>query len=87
MPALAMTVPIWVMPCSDCRVCTASKESFSTVLSSLTVISLLEWPVGSLERSFVEGLEGSRTVAMTVVFGRERIMAVRALPMPGGELC
>jgi hypothetical protein len=48
---------------------------------------LLEWPVGSLERSFVEGLEGSRTVAMTVVFGRERIMAVRALPMPGGELC
>lgn len=87
MPALAMTVPIWVMPCSNCRVCTASKESFSTVLSSLTVISLLEWPISSLERDFVEGLEGSRTAAMTVVFGRERKVAIRALPMPGGELC
>ena len=35
----------------------------------------------------MEGLEGSRTAAMTVVFGRERKVAMRALPMPEGELC
>ena len=68
MAALAMTKSRWLIPCFSSSL-TASEGSLSTEASHLTTISLLPFPVGSSERLFEDGCEGSRLSAITVCEG------------------
>ena len=58
----------------------------SDVLSIFTTYNLLPSAVGSLCRDLESGLVGLRTVAMTVVLGRERYFSTKPLPMPGERI-
>lgn len=70
--ALAMTVSSFEILCSDCRKATAVLASVAEVLSILTMMRVLLGSLWTPERAVDEGVEGSRTAAMTVVLGRER---------------
>lgn len=71
-PALAMTTSSFWMLWVDCRSFTAVAASVSLALSILTMISWLPSPFGRSPRDLEPSLSGSRTAAMTVVFGRKR---------------
>jgi hypothetical protein len=78
-PAFAMTMSMWAIVVRDA---TASFGSVSDRLSILTRMRVLSLPVGREDRLWDVDFEGSRTAAMTVVWGRERYTVVSARPMP-----
>lgn len=79
MPEFAMTLSMWSMFSSLFRCWTAS---VSELLSTLTVMTLLPLPAWREFRDCEDWLDGSRTAAMTVLFGRKRNVSTRPRPMP-----
>ena len=83
MPALAMTVSMWLIFCDE-RLLMACFASVSEVDSTLTRITLLPEAAGSWERALESVALGLRTVPMMVVLGRVRYFLTKPSPIPRG---
>ena len=78
-PAFERRISILDMLCLHLRISTAVDGSVSFVRSSLTMMTLLFLPTGTVLRELVAA-DVSRTAAMMVVFGR--VMRVEKMPFP-----
>lgn len=82
MPALAMTRSRWLIPAASMSL-TAADGSVVEVLSMETRSRREPAAAGRALSSWTLGADVSRTLPMTVWFGRERYVCARALPIPG----